>query len=370
MEGGVTLRDVAARVGVSVQSVSGVLNSGGTSTTRVSVKTREKIERAAEDLGYRRNHSARVMRTGNTRMLGWLGGNLGEEHVGKMLDGALEAADAYGYTLKVLRLSPRGNADHAVRLASELRLMGMLAMHLPVYAQVELHAEAKRYGYPLVFMDERSDKTDVPQIISDDEGGIAQAVAHLVELGHRQIAFIGAGQNIGMIASKREAAFHAEMARHGLEVGAGFVAQGSFGDHQTSLGAARQLLAPAEAPRPTAIVCAGDYIALAALQVARESGIDVPGELSVVGFANVRSSFYAVPPLTTIEQPFAEIGRQAVHLLLSVIQSNPPPNCDQNEDVASAPAPDASQPNSQPQALPTRLIQRASTAPPRALKTR
>lgn len=364
-ESGATLRDVAERVGISVQSVSSVLNGGSAAPKRVSAKTREKIESAAEELGYRRNHAARSMRTGNSRMLGWLGGDLGEEHVGKMLDGALEAADADGYTLKILRLGHKGNAAHVIRLASELRLMGMLAMHLPIYAQVELHGEAQRYGYPLVLMDERSDETDIPQIISDDEGGIAQVVAHLAELGHRHIAFIGAGHNTGVIARKREEAFHAEMARHGLAVPAEWVAQGSFGDHEISLRAARQLLSHCHAPRPTAIVCAGDYIALSVLQIARELNLCVPNDLSVTGFANMKFSAFATPPLTTIEQPFTEIGRQAVHLLLNVIQNKTALNCEHSEGVASDAA--TSPINFQPLRLPTRLIQRASTAPPRAL---
>lgn len=357
---GVTTRHVAARAGVAQASVSAVLN--GVTGRCVSPATRERIIEAAEELGYRRNHSAGAMRTGNTHMLGWIGGELSEEHVGKMLSGALEAADAQGYTLKILRLGELGNAQQVIRRSSELRLMGVLALHLPIATQTELHCEAKRYGYPLVLMDARWQEGEIPFIASDDEQGIQEGVDHLVRLGHRRIAFISAGEETSLLASTRKGAFLAAMAGHGLEVAPDFIAYGDFSLRAPSLQAARALLCLPQKRRPTAIFCSGDFIALAAMQMAQQLHICVPQELSVVGFANMSVTEFVTPALTTIEQPFAAIGRTAVRLLLEIVESQLKEAADKPTDTT--PHPPKAPLFHVPVHLPTRLIERDSTAPP------
>lgn len=355
----VTTRHVAARAGVAQASVSAVLN-GGTGRC-VSPATRQRILEAAEELGYRRNHAAGAMRTGNTHMLGWIGGELGEEHVGKMLSGALEAADAGGYTLKILRLGELGNAQQVIRRSSELRLMGVLALHLPFATQTELHREARRYGYPLVLVDGRAGD-EILGVASDDEGGIEAGVAHLVGLGHRRIAFISGGEEKSVLFSARKDAFLSAIQGYGLSVPADFIGHGEFSSLAPSQNAARELLCLPLERRPTAIFCSGDLIALATMQVAMQLRIVVPEELSVVGFANMSASEFVSPPLTTIEQPFADIGRAAVRLLLEVVEGQFQGAADKPGSALQSPSKEAS-PTFNPMRLPTRLIERASTAP-------
>ena len=363
LERNVTLRDIAEFVGVSVQSVSGVLN-GGETPKRVSPQTRQRILAAAEELGYRRNHSARATRTGNTRMLGWIGGDLKEEHVGKMLTGALEAAESHGYTLKILRSGDLGDAQNAIRRGSELRLMGVIGLHLSVSTQRKLYDEATRFGYPLVLMDERSDKADIPQVVSDDEGGIRQGVEHLVKLGHRRIAFISAEEDPTIISRSRERAFAAAMSHFDLDVAPGSIVHGSFSVREPSLRAARALLALPPEQRPTAIFCSGDFIALATLQVAQECNIAVPGQLSIVGFANMGFLDFITPRLTTIEQPFYEIGRQSVHILLEVVEARAAAEAQEADSALRDLPGDSAPPYQTVLKLPTHLIRGASTAPP------
>src|SRR3712207_2943316 len=132
------ISDIAKHAKVSPTTVSFVLNDRH-EATRISEKTRIKVLQAAEELGYRSNQLARAMRTGNTKMLGLLGGYTAEEQVGRMLAGALEAADAQGYSLKLLRLHELGgSAQQVIRRISELRLMGTLALHLPERVLEEL----------------------------------------------------------------------------------------------------------------------------------------------------------------------------------------------------------------------------------------
>ncbi len=312
------ISDIAARAGVSSATVSFVLNDRH-AEERISEKTRNKVLEAAEELGYRSNQMARAMRTGNTLMLGMLGGDTGEEPVGKMVAGALQAADERGYTLKILRDSLGGSAQQVIRRCSELRLMGVIALHLPPQTLSELRSEAGRYGYPLVLMDARSEMSDMPQVVSDDEAGIEAGVAHLVGLGHTKIAFIS-GEELSTLSALRENAFGRAMQRRGLALPESYVARGDYHLHEPSVHAAHSLLGLPSEERPTAIFCSGDLIALATLQVAHELQLSVPRDLSVVGFANFRVSAFATPQLTTVEQPFAEMGRAAVNLLLEILE--------------------------------------------------
>jgi DNA-binding LacI/PurR family transcriptional regulator len=345
------MSDIASHAGVSPTTVSFVLN-GRHDTLRISEKTRNKVLEAAEELGYRSNQLARAMRTGNTKMLGILGGYPAEEQVGKMLAGALEAADDQGYTLKMLRLHALGsNARQVIRRISELRLMGMLALHLPDAVLDELFKEASEYDTPVVLLDGRCENPDIAQVVSDDEGGITAGVEFLASLGHKRIAFIGGG--VSVLGKTRRAAFEAALTTRGLPVIPEYVVEGSFNERALSAQAAHKVLSLPAGQRPTAIFGSGDVIALAALQVAAGLGIRVPQELSVIGFANILASEYATPALTTIEQPFLEMGRTAVNLLLNSIEGR---------SAVQQPAYEVHA-GSKIQVLPTRLVERATAAP-------
>jgi DNA-binding LacI/PurR family transcriptional regulator len=350
------MKDIANHAGVSPTTVSFVLNERH-EAAGISEKTRLKVLQAAEELGYRSNHLARAMRTGNTKMLGLLGGNPDEEQVGRMLVGALKAADAQGYTLKIFRLDAfAGSAQQIIRRSSELRLMGMLALHLPEAIVEELYCEARDCGTPLVLMDSRSKNPNIAQIISDDRGGVEAGVDHLVKLGHKKIAFMYHGGESAFAISRR-VAFKAVMAKHGLPIPASYEQEGHFFNREQSLKAARTLLSMPIQKRPTAIFCAGDLMALSTLQVAHEFKINVPQDMSIVGFANITASEYAAPSLTTVAQPFVEIGREAVNLLLNIIGER-----DNHSGKIAIPQ----QENGQGRItiLPTIFVERSSTAPP------
>lgn len=308
------MSDIAARAGVSASTVSFVLNDRH-EAARISEATRQKVLEAAREMGYRVNHHARAMRTANTRTVGIVGGDLCAEQVGCMVAGILEEADRQDYTLKILPAQGDEGQKQMIRRASELRLMGVVGLHLSPRMVKEFDAEAKSYGYPLILLDTYDAEAKVPQIVSDDGIGIAEALAHLTGLGHRRIAMIsGAGNSA--LPLLRETAFQAEMARHDLPVPAGFLVRGSFDELDANVSVVRSLLSLPPQERPTALFCAGDHIALAALQVAREMGVKVPCALSVVGFADLSCAAFAAPPLTTVHQPFRAMGRLAARRLL------------------------------------------------------
>ncbi|RYX81998.1 LacI family transcriptional regulator [bacterium] len=358
----IKMSDIATRAGVSTTTVSFILNNRP-EAERISEKTRQKVLQAADEMGYRSNQWARVIRTGNTRMLGLLGGDTALEQVGLMLAGALEASDAQGYTLKILSSDSVGStAQQIIRRSSELRLMGILALHLSESFLDELHSEARKNGTPVVLMDSSSGNTELARVVSDEDGGIDAGVEHLAKLGHTRIAFIGGEPGV---LTARKITFAAAIARHRLVQSDDYIQDGCYGDREMSIGAARTLLSLPTAIRPTAIFCSGDVIALATLQAAHEFQLSVPRELSVIGFANTTVSEYAFPPLTTIDQPFKEIGRTATHVLMDLIRQK-----EREENPGSAPDSSSASQNqllvgkdgTNTYVLPTHLIERDSTA--------
>ncbi len=375
----IRMSDIAEQAGVSQSTVSFVLN-GRHETFRISDETRLRVLRAAEELGYRPNHVARAVRTGNTRMVGIIGGDLATEHVGKMVGGVLDELDRHDYTLKILNLGRDGEPwGQAIRRSAELRLMGVIAMHLPLPMLEEFREEAHRYSYPLVLLDSRVPETDLSQIVSDDQGGIADAVDHLVQLGHRKIALIN-GEAISTLAHGRERAFRAAMEGHALRVPEALIFNGDFRFHERNEAIALKLLGLPDARRPTAILCSSDRIALTVLHMARRLNRSVPQDVSVIGFGNFSASEFCWPSLSTVEQPFEAMGRAAARHLLSRCETKRPPRrrspaegspaegspSQGAPERAELPAAEPSSAGSAPQGvvelLATRLIQRESTA--------
>ncbi len=346
------MSDIAVKTGVSASTVSLVLNDRH-EAVRISEATRQRVLQAANEMGYRVNHQARATRTSNTRTIGIVGGDLCSEFVGCMLSGILEEVNRQDYTLKILPAKGDEGQRQMIRRASELRLMGIIGLHLSEQMVAEFHAEAKSCKYPLVLLDTYHTVAEVLQVVSDDDSAIAAVISHLTGLGHKRIAMIS-GVGNSTLTFLREAAYHKEMSLHGLPVPEGFLARGDFDELSPNVEALRSLLALAPSQRPTALFCAGDRIALAALQVAREMRVEVPNSLSVVGFVDLSSATFSSPPLTTVHQPFHDMGRLAVRRLLEASADEKLVPCD-GELV--------SQLRGMREMLPTRLIVRQTTGP-------
>ncbi len=308
------MSDIALRAGVSQSTVSFVLN-GRDTAVRISDKTRQKVLRAADELGYRQNHLARAMRTGNSQMLGFVGGDLHLENVGRMLAGALQEAESHGFTLKILPHCEGTDGLSTIRRTSELRLMGVAALHLPLELVQSLHEEARHCNTPMVLLDTPVPLEGVPQVATDDAGAVHAGVRHLLELGHRRIALVSSDP-ISVLAPIRENAFFAALGAANLEPNPDDFVRGDFSKRAPNVLAARALLDRRARDRPTAIFCLGDAIAAAVLQVAGELGLRVPADVSVMGFGDLNIASLCSPQLTTLAQPFGLMGRLAVRHLL------------------------------------------------------
>ena len=313
------MSDIAERAGVSSSTVSFVLNDRH-EAARISEATRQRVLVAAQEMGYRANHGARAMRTGNTRMLGIMGGDIGMEQVGTMVAGALDELEAHDYTLKLLPTPLGGSLESAqevVRRSSELRLQGAIAMHLSIQAIEVFEAEARRYKYPLLLLDTPAPNSQLPEVVSDDEGGIAAGLEYLIGLGHRRIALVS-GALPDALVSLRQTAFEQNLRLHGLSTPAHYLQYGDFNARAPSVEAARALLSLPTTERPTALFCMGDLMAMAALQVASELNLRVPADVSIVGFADFALAQFANPPLTTVRQDFGAMGRIAANQILQM----------------------------------------------------
>ena len=344
------MSDIAQRAGVSQTTVSFVLN-GRDAEIRISEKTRQKVLDAAAELGYRQNQLARATRTGNSQMLGFLGGDLRDEHVARMLDGALQEAEAQGFTLKILT-QREGEEFSAIRVASELRLMGVAALHLPLDLVNDLHAESLHCKRPMVLLDTPVELKGVPQVATDDARAIADGLAYLVGLGHTKIA-LASGSPGSILTPQRERDFRLALQNASVPFDEANLVRGDFSLHSANVVAARALLERPKKARPTAVFCVGDAIAAAVIQVAGELGLRVPADVSVLGFGDLNIAPLCNPALSTLRQPFRLMGRLAVrHLLNLMPHSGNAANDPQENDFANSGH------------LPVELIVRASCARP------
>jgi beta-xylosidase len=325
-----TIRDVAAQAGVSVATVSKVIND----RYGVSASTVERVRRVIAELGYESSLVARSLRNQRTNVIGILVSDI-EPFSAELLKGAAKAVRGTGYEMVVY--SAGGDAAESVGWESRYlsRLSGTLIDGAVLVTPTVL---APSFGAPVVAVDPHTGGEDVPTVDSDNRRGAEQATEHLLELGHRRIGFL-AGRADLESARLREEGFRAAIAAAGLPLEPALVLAGDY-DEAVSAAAAHRLLTLPEPP--TAIFAANDLSAIATIDTALTLGIRVPADLSVVGFDNVPESTMTRPMLTTVEQPIQLMGQRAIELLVQIL--------------------DGVDPEPSRVRLPTRLVVRDSTA--------
>jgi DNA-binding LacI/PurR family transcriptional regulator len=341
----VTIADVAAHAGVGAGTVSRVLND----SPRVSEPTRARVLAAIEVLDYRPNPLARGLSRGRCQTLGVVVPFFTHASAVERLRGVVAALDSSHYDLVLFNVeSPLHRDEHLATLTRRDRADGLLIMSLPT--PPKSLARLAESGVPVVLLDARGE--GVPAVVTDDVEGGRLATRHLLGLGHQRIAFIGddPGDPLGFTAgTSREEGYRLSMADAGLRVPAGYVLHGP---HVRSV--ARRLTEQLLARRdpPTAVFASSDTQALGVLEAVRAAGLDVPGDVSVVGFDDVEVSGYA--GLTTVRQPLFESGKIAAALLLEAVDAEHPA-----DDAGAGPAAAA-----RVHQLSLELVERSTTAPP------
>jgi DNA-binding LacI/PurR family transcriptional regulator len=305
-----TITEVAKLAGVGVGTVSRVLNNKG----YVDPATRVRVEAAIAELEWVPQHAARNLKSKRNQAVGVVvpfltGPSISERLAG--IESALVDADLDMIATSIER--PGRRAEVLGRIAHRGRIDGLLLVSLaPTHDEL---ASIKSTGVPVVIVD--AHHRSVPRVIIDDAGGGYMAARHLLDLGHRHIAFIGDHPVPGFGFSSSRLRFSGvskALREEGLAVP----------DHLVGLGeptrpAARALAMAmlGQAMRPTAIIATSDVQALGILEAARTLGIDVPGGLSVIGFDDVEVADFA--GLTTIHQPLVDTGKRGVARLLELI---------------------------------------------------
>lgn len=307
-----TLKDVASRADVSPQTVSNFLS--GRHRTRAG--PRKRIERAILELDYRPNAAARALRSRQSETIALVledpnALGLHEYFHMEFLNGAATAAHEAGKHLLVTLTSPSETMGVAIRVAREGRADG-LALSLGDATAVEDEMrELAAVGVPIVLLQQVSPIAGIATITAQDEVGAAAAVAHLVGLGHRDVVWL-CGEELWPGPARRYAGVAGAAAAAGVRLLEWTCAAYTVQAARSTV--AREL--SAVTPRPTAVIAANDMIALGVVQQALDERLDVPGDISVVGFNDFDFSSWVRPSLTTVRVPAAEMGRRAVDLLL------------------------------------------------------
>ncbi len=310
------IRDVAALAGVSYQTVSRVLNE----SPSIKPSTRQRVLEVIEQVGYRPNQAARALVTSRSRTIGILTAQANAQYGPTTSLHAIEqAARAAGYRLSITNIS---TTDYPSIMAGVDYLMSQSVEALVVVApQVRVFdaINALSVGVPFVTL-ESTGRNPGHSLSVDQVAGARLATKHLIDLGHTEIMHISGPQD-WIEAEARMQGFLFEMNQADLRTRAPIL-----GDWSADFGyyAGLELLRYRDF---SAVFAGNDQMALGFIHACRESGLDVPGDISVVGFDDIPEAAHFFPPLTTVRQDFAEVGRRAIALLLAELngidQANP-----------------------------------------------
>lgn len=323
--GEVTIQQVARAADVSPSTVSNLLNGRA---NRMLPETRRRVEEAINSLGYRPNRAARQLRTGRTQTVGLVVPSVGNPFWGSFARHLESAALAEGY--HVLLCNSERDPDRETQYVDELWSDGVtgvvLCSSLPSLEHME---PLVRRGLHLVAFDRGAQAEDPPGLVSisiDNAVGAQLATSHLIELGHRRLAFVsGALRTVNRKDRYRGFVTALELAGLDLEDSVLWPGSGDgLGDVEAAgLGraAARDVLAAADPP--TGIVAVNDMCALGVCRGIRDAGLVVGRDVSVVGFDDIVLADLYDPPLTTIRQPIYQIARETCAMLINLITGHP-----------------------------------------------
>ncbi|MFI0086073.1 LacI family DNA-binding transcriptional regulator [Streptomyces bobili] len=309
-----TMADVARLAGVSHQTVSRVLGDH----PNVREQTRVRVLRAIEEMGYRRNSSARALVTRRTRTLGVVASDTTLYGPASTLFALEEAARAEGYlvsTVSLRRLTVE-ELSEALDHLSEGGVEGVVAI-APQRSAVEALAEL-RHPFPVVVVGS-GPGVDIPSVSVDQQLGARLATAHLLAAGHRTVWHL-AGPEDWQEAADRAAGWRSTLEAEGVEPP--MLLRGDWSP--LSGYRAGQELAGWVGRGLTAVFVANDQMALGVLRALREAGVRTPQDVAVVGFDDIPESEFFAPPLTTVRQDFEAVGKQGIALLLDLIEGRPP----------------------------------------------
>jgi LacI family transcriptional regulator len=330
-----TIRDVAQHAGVSIKTVSRVLND----EPYVREDTRARVLDAISQLGFVANLSAKRLAKGQAFAIGLLFHNASWHYILDVQRGVLDAARPYGYSTLMLPCDMERSLDTSeiLALVTQRQVDGFIFTP-PADNATALLERLDEMGVPFVRLTPWDRERDWPYVAATDRAGARQMTEYLLRLGHTRIGYVRGPQDQKAGVDRHEG-YREALVAAGLPYDADLVRQGD--DHfEAGCASARSLLSMPD--RPTAIFCNNDEMAAGACVAAREAGLRLPQDVSVAGFDDIPLSHQVWPPLTTVCQPIYDLAAAATRMLIGLLNLEAPPR--QVE-------------------LPTHLIPRASTAP-------
>ena len=309
---GVTIRDVAREAGVSISTVSRVLND----KDDVAPETAATIRRVIDDLGYASSMAARSLRSRTTNVVGLIVPDLWHPFTSLVIRGVNQVT-AQGYDL-LAYASGRRNVHLLANWEQQLvaQLNGSVTDGIIV---VTPNADSYRTTFPVVAIDPHQASTDFPAVIATNHQGVLDAMNYLISLGHRRIGYIGGRPDL-QSAQRRLEGYCDGLALAGIAADPALIVTG---DYTRAVGAecAHRLLSLPNPP--TAIMASSDETAFGVMDAAAARGISIPDDLSVIGFDNTVESHSVNPPLTTVDQSIETMGALAAEIVLKLIQGQP-----------------------------------------------
>ncbi len=333
-KGRVSIKDIARAAGVSHSTVSRALRN----SPLVNPQTAAYIRQLAEEMGYTPSAIAQSLVTQRTYTIGVVVTSIADPFVDRIVEGIEDLATREGYSvfLSSSHADP-GREIAVVETFHRRRVDGMIVVASRVGSLYT--SRLQELGVPIVLINNQAEGEYIYSVWVDDVSGARQAVQHLLDLGHRRIGYVGCHfrppSNRRRLEGYRQA-----LARAGVNYDPDLVIHPrTFSDVENG----RAALEPLLTAGATAVMCYNDRTAIGLMTRAREAGVRLPEDLSVVGFDDIEASWYVTPPLTTVRQPRVEMGRAAMEMVLALLAG---------EEV-------------QDRIFPCELVVRDSTAPPK-----
>jgi LacI family transcriptional regulator len=309
---GATIRDVARLAGVSVRTVSRVLNSSPT----VAAASRARVQRVIDELGYRPNVQARGLASRRSYLLGMIYDNPDGLYIDDAQRGVLSVCRQSGYELVVHPCDRAADTltEEAVTFASRSKLDGVIILP-PVSENNDMAGALAKAGVKYVRLASVALDTAEHVVISNERSGAAAMAAYLSSLGHQRIGYIAGPERMKSTRERLEG-FCDALEKQGCRPDPELIARGAY-TFQSGVDCGRQLLS--RSARPTAIFASNDEMAAGVLYAARQMGLDVPRDLSVAGFDDSALASKIVPSLTTIRRPVRQMAQLAAAKLIAAI---------------------------------------------------
>jgi DNA-binding LacI/PurR family transcriptional regulator len=330
-----TMKDVAKLAGVSIQTVSAVING----KLGITVETSERVRDAIQQLGYRPYSVARSLRTGQTHTLALIVTDINNPSFSTMAIAAEDIAHSFGYNLVLYNThdDPEREASY-VQSVSERWMDGVI--FVATGDRMTSLDFLNAANIPTVAIDRIPMGYTGPSVTMDNYKVGCMAAEHLLSLGHRSIVHIGGPSRL-LLARDRTAGFMDVLKKSGVEPGCCVFPEGNWRCESGHL-AMQEILKSHSLP--TAVFAANDRMAIGAMAAISEAGLQVPGDISVIGVDDIEVSAYQVPALTTIRQSFPDMASRCVHLLIDILERKEP----EQTRIVMEPS----------------FVQRKSTAPP------